>query len=518
MRVPDLPPDEDERLAALRRLRLLDTLPEQRFDRLTRIAQRLFRVPIALISLIDSNRQWFKSKQGIAATETPRDLSFCGHAILKDEPMIVPDALADPRFADNPFVTGDPNIRFYAGRPIKTTEGYRVGTLCVVDSMPHNPNASDLRALDDLAQCVEEELKYSEMRASTLTLRESEARLHAILETLTEAVLTIDGNRVIHSFNPATERLFGLPEHRLRGHRIDMLIPDAPHFVAEIAPGTGRTIEAVGLRNSGEPFPLEISMAGVDMGGVPMTTLVLRDLTERRRIARLEKEFVATVSHELRTPLTAIRGALGLLKNQAESQLPGNMVSLLDIAHNNSERLALLINDILDMEKIESGNMPFEIEAHQLMPLIQEAVESMHAYAEPHGVEIRIVSDVADASVRADRHRFLQIMANLLSNAVKFSPAGGIVDVAVAPSGEMVRVSVHDRGAGIPEEFQPRLFHKFARADSSDTRKHRGTGLGLSITKALVERMDGTIDFKTGPGGTTFFFDLPAASEAFSTR
>lgn len=158
MKTPILPANEQERLAALRKLKILDTDPEERFDRITRIAQKLFGVPIALISLVDKDRQWFKSCQGLGTSETSRDVSFCGHSILGSETMLVEDARSDPRFHDNPLVTGEPNIRFYAGHPLTLANQYRLGTLCLIDTRPRQLSPEELELLHDLAQIVEDEL------------------------------------------------------------------------------------------------------------------------------------------------------------------------------------------------------------------------------------------------------------------------------------------------------------------------------------------------------------------------
>jgi GAF domain-containing protein len=158
MQPPAIPDNEAQRLAALRALNVLDTPPEERFDCITRIAARLMDVPICLVSLVDANRQWFKSCVGLAARETPRDISFCGHAILESEALVIPDALAAPRFADNPLVAGEPRIRFYAGQPLSAVDGSRLGTLCLIDRKPRHMSAADLQALRDLAHMVEREL------------------------------------------------------------------------------------------------------------------------------------------------------------------------------------------------------------------------------------------------------------------------------------------------------------------------------------------------------------------------
>ncbi len=160
---PPTPVDELLRLETLRNLRILDTDPEERFDRVTRLAKKIFGVPIALVSLVDADRQWFKSHQGLDVTETPRDVSFCGHAILSDETMVVGDAQVDERFSDNPLVAEDPGIRFYAGRPLSAPDGSKVGTLCVIDREPREMTADDLGLLDELAHMVEEEFVVEEM-------------------------------------------------------------------------------------------------------------------------------------------------------------------------------------------------------------------------------------------------------------------------------------------------------------------------------------------------------------------
>ncbi|MDE2431018.1 MAG: sensor domain-containing diguanylate cyclase, partial [Burkholderiales bacterium] len=158
MKIPDIPLDEGIRLQTLRSLHILDTAPQERFDRMTRMAKRLFDVPISLVSLIDENRQWFKSCMGMDAKESSRDISFCGHAILGDEAFLIPDATLDERFFDNPLVVGEPHIRFYAGYPLKAGNGSKLGTLCIIDTQPRDFHPEDIAMLQDLALMVEHEL------------------------------------------------------------------------------------------------------------------------------------------------------------------------------------------------------------------------------------------------------------------------------------------------------------------------------------------------------------------------
>ena len=184
-----LPPDEPARLRALHELGVLFTPAEERFDRITRFASHLLRVPIALISLVDTRVQWFKAAHGIAATETPRAISFCGHAIMADDTMVIPDALEDERFRDNPLVTGEPFVRFYAGRPLKAGDGSRVGTLCVIDSRPRQMSESDLETLRYLALWVEDELQMQALSAGQVALiaERDELARRGSLDSLTRA-------------------------------------------------------------------------------------------------------------------------------------------------------------------------------------------------------------------------------------------------------------------------------------------------------------------------------------------
>jgi len=238
------------------------------------------------------------------------------------------------------------------------------------------------------------------------------------------------------------------------------------------------------------------------------------DITDMKRMDRMKSEFVSTVSHELRTPLTSIRGSLGLIAGGVAGPLPLAAQGLVDIAKNNCERLIRLINDILDIEKIESGQMRLALQTVSLRPLLKQAMTANEGFAGQHGVTLRLQAPDEAVLVSVDTDRLTQVLTNLLSNAVKFSPRSDVVEVTLSGRAERARVEVRDHGPGIPEEFRQRIFQKFSQADSSDTRQKGGTGLGLSISKAIVEGMGGSIGFDNPPGGgTVFYFELPRIAE-----
>jgi diguanylate cyclase (GGDEF)-like protein len=184
---PPIPPDEAARIEELKNLSILDTPAEERFDRLTRLAVKLFNVPIAMVSLVDSGRQWFKSCQGLAVSETPRSISFCGHAILSPDPLVITDAHLDPRFQDNPLVTGEPFVRFYAGVPLTGPQGHRLGVFCVIDRKPREFGAEDMKALKDLAALAQEELNVAQITQvhQRLLKERDDLRSQALVDSLT---------------------------------------------------------------------------------------------------------------------------------------------------------------------------------------------------------------------------------------------------------------------------------------------------------------------------------------------
>lgn len=355
----------------------------------------------------------------------------------------------------------------------------------------------------------------------TEALEVSEIFQRSIIENMVDGLITIDDEGIVTSYNPAAGRVFGYERDEVMGENIKKLMPDpyqSDHDlylanykrtgVKGILDGGEREVK--GLHKSGRIFPLALTVSEIEVAGGKIFSAVCRDITERKQMDKMKTEFVSTVSHELRTPLTAIRGSLGLITGGAVGEVPKKVSDLLALASNNTERLLLLINDILDMQKIESGEMDFNFTEMKVIPFIKRALEENKAYGDQYDVKF-ILKNELDVQLDADEHRMMQVMANLLSNAAKFSRKDGIVEVDVSESkAGYVRISVTDFGEGIPKEFQPKLFDKFTQSDSSSTRQKGGTGLGLSISKEIVEHHRGRIDFTSCEGeGSSFFIDIP---------
>ncbi len=341
----------------------------------------------------------------------------------------------------------------------------------------------------------------------------------ALLDLAQDAIVVLDLQGRILSWNRGAETMYGWPSGEALGKNItDLLHGELSEAAAEIEDTLLRDGrwegEATHHRRDGSRLVVASRYAlQRDGDGMPVRVLTIStDITARKQVDQMKSEFIATVSHELRTPLTSIRGSLGLIRGGATGTLPEKAARLVEIAYQNSNRLALIVDDILNMEKIDCGKMSLDLSSQSLTPLLEQAVEENLGFAMSYKVRLVITQPLPTVMARVDANRILQVMANLLSNAVKFSPTEASVEIGMEAAGGSVRISVTDHGPGIPSSFRDRIFQKFSQADGSDSRQKGGTGLGLTIAKALIERMGGTIDYNSDPGiATTFIVELPVA-------
>ncbi len=340
------------------------------------------------------------------------------------------------------------------------------------------------------------------------------------VEACPSGMMMIDRSGHIVMVNSEAEHLFGYSREELIGRPVEMLVPkdlrpDHARQRAEFVKqprirGMDKGRELVGLHRDGSEFPVEIGLYPVHIRDGLLILAVVVDISERKRNERLKDEFVSTVSHELRTPLTSITASLALLSAGGVGRLPDPAARLIGIAHSNSQRLVRLVNDILDIEKIQSGKMSFHLAEVNARAVVEQVIETSRAYADDLGVTVRLDPEAVPGRVRADADRLAQVVGNLLSNAIKFSPRGEEVIVGVSDRADAIRITVRDHGPGIPDAFKSRVFEKFAQADSTDTRQKGGTGLGLSIVDEIVKRLGGEVGFESEVGvGTLFFVELP---------
>ncbi|WP_297793337.1 ATP-binding protein [uncultured Marinobacter sp.] len=265
------------------------------------------------------------------------------------------------------------------------------------------------------------------------------------------------------------------------------------------------------IRRDGTRYPVRMQGVLVESkSGQSLLWSLVEDISERKKVDRMKNEFISTVSHELRTPLTSLAGSLGLVVSGSLGELPEQLHRMISIAFRNSNQLKHLIDDLLDMEKLVSGQMTMDLERQPVSPAIEESIESLETYAVDRAVTVTFENNLPDLAASFDRQRLGQALGNLLSNAIKFSPEKSQVRVTTLVRHDHLHIRVIDQGSGVPESFRPRIFQKFAQADSSDTRGKRGTGLGLAITKEIMVQMGGRVDFESSEGqGATFWLELP---------
>lgn len=362
--------------------------------------------------------------------------------------------------------------------------------------------------------CVAHDI--TERKQAENALRASEARVRQIIDSMPVGLLVVNEGGLIESVNPSVERIFGYSAKELVNWHLISLFPhaaqdgEAAFMQSVFEKSLGRVSEREAIKATGEVFPTELSLNKFNTFDGERFLVNILDLTERREVERLKREFVSTVSHELRTPLTAIRGSLTLMTAGATGELNEHMRKVVTIAERNTIRLIGLINDLLDLEKLEVGKLDMHFDDVPLSSVIERSVESVRAFGDQNGVSITAAS--TNCLVHADGDRLVQVIVNLLSNAIKFSPRGSSVHIDVGQEESLVKISVIDRGRGIPDKYKELLFQRFQQVEVADSKKRGGTGLGLAICKSIIEQHQGTIGVESEEGkGSTFWFTIPAS-------
>lgn len=517
---------------------LTDTEPEAGFDSLTALAADMFDAPIALISLTDGERHVFKSRHGVPLDSVPRDISFCDHTLRSDGIMIVPDTLDDARFFDNPFVTDEPYVRFYAGAPIHHN-GAAVGTLCVIDIHPRRDfDAADCRRFRKLAASASAMLALRRDSAARKVafrqLQETQRKLELMEEVAgvgywhlhvpTQTCFWSRGVYAIHGLNRDSYQ----PQ---MDTAIDLFHPDdrdALRSCIARAMETGEdfTFRHRLLRADGEER-IVYSKGGAELdseGGPEHIFGILMDVTEQSRLAetllaakdtaealqQAKSDFLCNMSHEIRTPLTTILGYANLLKGAED--LPRDARHYIGRINKAGEALLSLVTDVLDFSKLEAGQVVLDPQPTDIKALAADVVDQFMALSETR--DLTIGFDFAPAAPQwllIDDVRLRQVLYNLVGNACKFTH-DGFVSVHMTVTDGTLRAEVHDTGPGLTPEQTARLFSRFTQVDTSINRKYGGSGLGLSICYEIVRLMQGTIGVDSEPGqGSCFWFEIPVA-------
>jgi len=348
----------------------------------------------------------------------------------------------------------------------------------------------------------------------------------SVFENASEGIVVTDVDGAIQSVNPAYLAITQYTETELIGNNPRLLQSrkQSQEFYKEMWASILNSGHWEGeiwnRRKNGEIFPQWLSINAIfdNLGRTTNYIGVAWDISELKESQQMKEEFITTISHELRTPLTSVLGSLGMLAGNMTEQLPVQAQKLFSLAHSNSRRLVRLIDDILDIEKIEAGRMTFKCEPLELETLVLRVVEESKVLAEQEDVRIACLVTTSGAWVNGDADRLMQALSNLLTNAIKYSPPGDSIEVVVGTHYSMHRIEVTDHGPGISEEFRSQIFKRFTQARGVRKGWKAGTGLGLSITKLIVQHHGGHIDYSSTPGvSTTFFLDLPRAEEQCST-
>jgi len=518
------------RLAALGATALAGTPPEEAFDRLTRLAVHVVGAPISLLSLIDGERQWVKSAAGLPAGEAlPRSIpvggSICGQVAATGLPLVIGDLAGDPRVAaDAPMRAW--GVRAYAGVPLVTAQGHAVGVLCVADTRPRDWSAQSLAALEDLAALAVTEIEWRRSQAerdrATSALKTTEELFRALVEqSLVGIYVMQDG--FFRYVNPRFLKTFGLPPNWLDQPRgiLEVVLPEDRERVSENVrrriEGEVETLQYFlrGRRSDGTLIHLEVHGSRTVLDGRPAVIGVGIDVTERMRAEREREQailardrFYAMMSHELRTPVSAVMLYNDLLLSGVYDPLTEQQREAVDRSQKSARHLLDLINDLLDLSRLEAGRLETRVEDVETAELVESVVDGLSPLALEHGCSLTIHVAQRPLVVTGDARRVRQILLNLLSNAVKFGH-GHPVEVRMGPAPGGVLVEVSDHGPGIPPDDLDRIFEEFVQLGEPGV----GTGLGLPIARRLAELQGGTLDVRSRPGeGSTFRLFLPAAA------
>lgn len=543
--------NEKERLKELLSYDILDTEKEESFDALARLAAQVTGEDHVLISMMDEGRQWHKAQLNFEGNNVDRELTFCQHTILQDDLLEVPDSTKDARFKNNPFVKDEPKIRFYAGMPLQTENGYNIGTICVIGMKPKVLNEQQKDALRTIAQQImllldmrKRNLKLaSELDAlveekykeTTDRLVEKEKEVDYLMDALnlTTAIVEISPDGMVLAINDQFERLLHIKKENWIDKHInklnELVVPeegrewkwkdnDSNLYHNGLMQFHSRNGELVWIYGTYSPIlnaageTIKVLLLATDVSAEKMAEMEsnkAKELAEKAAEAR--DNFIANMSHEIRTPMNAIIGFTELLEQTKLNHSQSEYVNAVKLAGSN---LLSIINDILDTSKIESGMLTIDHDPFSLSEVLTNTKNILGGKAAERNIAFKVFSEpnIPDRLI-GDAKRLSQILINLIGNAIKFTDVGKVtLNVEMEKSTEstvQLLFTVDDTGIGIPEEKIDHIFERFTQADENTTRLYGGTGLGLNISKRLIEIQGSQLKVTSQVGrGSQFFFSI----------
>ena len=533
---PSFKIDEIERIKALYSYQILDSEAEKEYDDLVLIASQICGTPTSLISLVDQNRQWHKAKVGIDAVEIPRHLTFCTHAIQNEKTFIVEDASKDIRFKNNPLVTGNPNIRFYAGAQLQTSEGYNLGALCVIDTKPLKLSATQIQTLEALARQVVELLELRKSLRAEKTLSQKLIKNKCLIDSLFQTcplmmgIVELHNDKIVHiSDNPAMSEFFATNkiEFDQKTSIASGIDSEAKKTWIEMYRKSQNEKRPVYFDCSlNTPVGMKHLSAVVNLissnGAAPQFSFIIADRTleikslknleaERAKVIQSSRlttlgEMAGSIAHEINNPLAVIKASAQLLEielGKSENQNSTKAVEALKRIDSTVSRISKIIKGLRSFARDGHADPMAPVNLHQL---VTESLELCQSRFKSHGVELSYET-IDNSFVQGRAVELAQVIINLLNNAydaVSECPTKR-VHIQIQMQQNEYTITVEDSGPGIPDDIQEKIMDPFFTTKPLG----QGTGLGLSISKGIVESHGGRITFSRANNKTLFTVFLP---------
>ncbi|MFC0679432.1 ATP-binding protein [Lysobacter korlensis] len=543
----------DPRVAALHRYCLLDTPREPGFDDLAMLAKEICDVPFAVINLVDADRQWFKAEIGFGVRELPLDDSICAKVMLEPDLIEIGDLRLDRRFECNPLVTSGPELRFYAGVPLLNSDGYVLGTLCVLDVEPKALTDAQRGCLSALGRQVVSQMELHrqgvESRAHAAQLaralqqrnaaeaqrRKAEASHRFVIDHALAGLVVHGSDGSVEFSNPMASEFLGASPEQLRGKALmdpgwHFLNDDGSPMAADEYPVAVvmRTLEplrdyVVGVvrREGAEPvwalvnaYPELDEVGALGRIVASFVDITARKVAEQQLVLadRRKDEFLAMLAHELRNPLAPISTAAQLMQMSAGTDARVRQAS--DVIGRQVQHMTELVDDLLDVSRVTRGLVQLELATLDIRSVVGSAIEQVRPLIEARQHALSTWASAEPLLVRGDRTRLIQVIANLLNNAAKYTPRGGAIELRVDCDDRAVRVVVKDNGVGIERALLPHVFELFTQAERTPDRSQGGLGIGLALVRSIVQLHNGRVEVDSaGPDcGSTFTVCLPLST------